>query len=79
MSQAKELFINSVRQVRVQANSVIPTVVLYKDKKSWVGFDALENSDQTSELREDFKIRAISRSISLQLDALSIRGLLLEE
>lgn len=57
MSQAKELFINSVRQVRVQANSVIPTVVLYKDKKSWVGFDALENSDQTSELREDFKIQ----------------------
>ncbi|MCP1838758.1 hypothetical protein ACVIHI_008317 [Bradyrhizobium sp. USDA 4524] len=57
MSQSKELFINSVRQVRVQGQSLIPTVVLYKEKKTWVGFDALENSDQVSELREDFKVQ----------------------
>jgi hypothetical protein len=57
MQQAKELFINSVRQVRIQGHSVVPTVVLYKDKKSFVGFDALESGDQASELREDFKIQ----------------------
>jgi hypothetical protein len=49
MQQAKELFINSVRQVRLQGHSVVPTVVLYKDKKFFVGFDALENGEEDDE------------------------------
>jgi hypothetical protein len=57
MHQPKELFINSVRQIRVQGQSVIPTVVLYKDKKCYLGFEALENGEHASELREDFKVQ----------------------
>src|SRR5215216_3883187 len=56
MQQSKELFINSVRQVRVQGHTVIPTVVLYKDSKRLAGFEAIENCDRPADLREDFKV-----------------------
>lgn len=56
MQQSKELFINSVRQVRVQGHTVIPTVVLYKDRNCLVGLDAIENCDRPVDLREDFKV-----------------------
>ena len=56
MKQAKELFINSVRQIRVQGDTVIPTVVLYKDGRTYAGIDALENCEEASDLREDFKV-----------------------
>ncbi|MET1045386.1 MAG: hypothetical protein ABWX70_01575, partial [Hyphomicrobium sp.] len=54
--QNKELFINSVRQIRIDGQTVIPTVVLYKDKSFQVGHDAVENCDDSSDLREDFKV-----------------------
>jgi hypothetical protein len=54
--QQKELFINSVRQVRVDGHTVIPTVVLYRDKKCHVGYEALNSCDQPTDLREDFKV-----------------------
>jgi hypothetical protein len=52
----KELFINSVRQVRIDGQTVIPTVVLYKEKAHKVGHEALENADELGDLREDFKV-----------------------
>lgn len=57
MQRSKELFINSVRQVRVQGHAVVPTVVLYQDKRCYTGFDAFERSEQPNELREDFKVQ----------------------
>ncbi len=56
MQQPKELFINSIRQVRVQGHSVVPTVVLYHDNKCYTGFDAYEQNGAVSEIREDFKV-----------------------
>jgi hypothetical protein len=56
MKQSKELFINSVRQIRIRGDTIIPTVVLYKGGKSYAGIDALENCEEASGLREDFKI-----------------------
>jgi hypothetical protein len=37
---------------------VIPTVVLYKDRKCLAGFDAIENCDRPADLREDFNLRS---------------------
>ena len=56
-SQQKALFINSIRQVFLQNNSVVPTVVLYKNKNCYVGVDALQNCDDFTELKEDFKVQ----------------------
>lgn len=53
---AKELFINSVRQLRIQGHTVVPTVVYYKEKKCLTGFDAINNCDKPADLREDFKV-----------------------
>lgn len=57
MQQPKELFINSVRQLRVQDHAVIPTAVLYQNKRCYTGFDAIERCEQPSNLREDFKVQ----------------------
>jgi hypothetical protein len=54
--QQKELFINSVRQIRIDGQTVIPTVVLYKEKECHIGHEAIENCDHLAELREDFKV-----------------------
>jgi hypothetical protein len=54
--QSRELFINSIRQIRLHGHAVVPTVVLYKDRKSLVGLEALEGCDRAADLREDFKI-----------------------
>jgi hypothetical protein len=54
--QPKELFINSVRQVRIEGHTVIPTVVLYKDGVCRVGHETIDNCEQLSDLREDFKV-----------------------
>jgi len=52
----KELFINSVRQIRIHDNYIIPTAVLYKDGKTYVGANAIENSDDHADLKENFKV-----------------------
>ena len=56
MKQSKELFINSVHQVRIHGSPMIPTVVLYRDGKALIGIEALENHELGSDLREDFKV-----------------------
>ena len=56
MQQSRELFINSIRQVRVQGHPVVPSVVLYRDKRCYTGFDAFEMGEQAADLREDFKV-----------------------
>lgn len=53
---AKEFLINSIRQVRIGEHFVVPTVVLYKDKKCMVGFEAIDACDEHSSLKEDFKV-----------------------
>ena len=60
----KELFINSVRQIRLDGQTVIPTVVLYKGKEHLVGHEALEHASDTSDIREDFKVEIGSASLS---------------
>lgn len=57
MSQAKELFINSVRQLHIQGHSIVPTVVYYQDKKCLTGFNAIEECSDAGDLREDFKVQ----------------------
>jgi hypothetical protein len=57
MQHTKELFVRMVRQIRVQGSVVVPTVVLYKDRKCLVGFDAIESCDRAADLREDFKVQ----------------------
>jgi hypothetical protein len=54
--QQKELFINSVRQIRIDGQTVIPTVVLYKEKFCHIGHEAIENCDHLADLREDYKV-----------------------
>lgn len=56
MPQPRELFINGVRQVRVQGNYSIPTIVRYDAGKAVVGMEALQNCENPSDLREDFKV-----------------------
>lgn len=56
MRQARELFINGVRQVKVHGNSSIPTVVRYEGGKALIGVEALHGSKSASDLREDFKV-----------------------
>jgi molecular chaperone DnaK (HSP70) len=53
----KELLINSIRQIRIQGgNATIPTSVLYKDSKCYIGLEAVDNCDRPTDLREDFKV-----------------------
>jgi molecular chaperone DnaK (HSP70) len=52
----RELFINSVRQIRVGESAIIPTVVYYDGTKPFVGIEALERCDDDAKLREDFKV-----------------------
>jgi hypothetical protein len=52
----KELFINSVRSVRIDGQTVTPTAVLYQDASYQIGHEAIENADQKADLREDFKV-----------------------
>lgn len=52
----KELFINSVRSVRIDGQTVIPTAVLYQDAGYQIGHEAMENVDLKADLREDFKV-----------------------
>ncbi len=56
MRQARELLINGVRQVRVHGNATIPTVVRYEGGKPLVGVEALQDCENPSHLREDFKV-----------------------
>jgi hypothetical protein len=53
----KELFINSVRQIRLPEGIIIPTVVYYDGKTPYVGIEALERCDDAANLREDFKVQ----------------------
>ncbi|MGQ0446022.1 MAG: Hsp70 family protein, partial [Beijerinckiaceae bacterium] len=53
----KELFINSVRQIRINDSTVIPTVVYYDNKTALVGLEALERCEDGAKLREDFKVQ----------------------
>lgn len=57
MLQPKELIITSVRQLRVQGHSGVPTVVLYQDRKCFTGFDAIERGDRPGDLKEDLKVQ----------------------
>jgi hypothetical protein len=52
----KELFINSVRPVRIDGQTVVPTVVLYQGTAYQIGHEAIENAGQLADLREDFKV-----------------------
>jgi hypothetical protein len=56
VKQPKELFINSVHQVRIHGSAIIPTVVLYKNGKPLIGIEALEGQEAGYDLREDFKV-----------------------
>ena len=56
MAQAKELFINGVRQVSVHGNTTVPTVVRYHGGKALVGVEALQGCEHPSQRREDFKV-----------------------
>lgn len=56
MRQARELFINAVCQVRVHGSSSIPTVVRYVGGKALIGAEALQDCENPSDLREDFKV-----------------------
>jgi hypothetical protein len=55
-TQRKELFVNSVRQIRLDGHTVVPTVVLYKDGSYHTGFSAFENAAKPADVRENFKI-----------------------
>lgn len=56
MRQQRELFVNGVRQVRVDGSTTVPTVVRYEGGKALVGAEALQGCDNPSDLREDFKV-----------------------
>jgi hypothetical protein len=56
MQQQKELFINSVRQVRLDGHTVVPTLVLYKDRSLYTGFSAIDNAVRPADVKENFKI-----------------------
>jgi len=56
MSQ-KELFVNSVRQIRINESTIVPTVVYYENKTPFVGLEALEICEDGAKLREDFKVQ----------------------
>ena len=66
MPSEKQLFINSVRQIRIQGNAIVPTAVLYQAQKCFVGFDAFNNCNNASELREDFKVE-IGNDVPIRL------------
>lgn len=52
----KELFINSVRQIRLDGQTIIPTAILYRDRQFVIGQEAVEQGHDYGDLREDFKV-----------------------
>ena len=56
MRQPKELFVNGVRQIRVDGSTTVPTIVRYEGGRALVGADALHGCENPSDLREDFKV-----------------------
>lgn len=56
MRQQRELFVNGVRQVRVDGSTTVPTIVRYEGGRALVGADALQGCKNPSDLREDFKV-----------------------
>ena len=52
----KELFINSIRQVRIDGHSITPTTVLYREKSHLIGHEAIESCQDPAQLKEDFKV-----------------------
>ncbi|MFT8307316.1 hypothetical protein [Acetobacter malorum] len=56
MRQQRELFVTGVHQVRLNGSTTVPTVVRYEGGKALVGTDALQDCENPSDLREDFKV-----------------------
>lgn len=56
MSQKKQLFVNSVKIIKVDDRPTIPTALYYKDKRPLVGFEAIETCDYPELINDDFKV-----------------------
>ena len=56
MATTKELFINALQMIQVDERENIPTTVLYDKTGIYVGYQAIENAADSTELNENFKL-----------------------
>lgn len=56
MATKRELFINSIKLVKVDEKTNIPTVLFYQGGKCHIGYEAIEKNDSPELLSEDFKV-----------------------
>ncbi len=56
MAIRKELFINSLQMIEVEDRENIPTAMLFSENGSHIGYQAIENASDPTELNENFKL-----------------------
>lgn len=56
MATQRELFVQSVRMIRIEGQTVLPTIVYYQGRQALIGTDAIDTCLQPELLNENFKI-----------------------